>query len=112
MQRISNPYGPLMDSIFDVKLPVYVFRVKHIYQDGDECAALYHYPGYNGKNKKTHVILVSEKYSDTLEKMLGCLFHEYIHIWQHENGYRFGHGEKTQFKPWARYLLDRYWVIV
>ena len=112
MKRIANPYAPLFADIFGLRTEVTIYskrRVKHPTL-GFECEALMFPVGFN-KNK-THIIVLSKAYTGTLSKYLNCVAHEYVHAWQDENGYNTNHGEKSMFKPWARYLKERYGLLI
>ena len=119
MKRIANPYKPLMDSIFHLKKKVTVYRTpnKLFYDnEGDvppfECCALYIPPKW-GKNKH-HVIQLSGPESETLDKYLGNLTHEYVHAWQYEKGVDCTdpHDEKSQYIRWEKYLKKYYGITI
>ncbi len=113
MKKIANPYAVLFAEIFELNTAVTVYskrKIKHP-SEGYECEALMYPVGYN-KGQKKHVIILSKKYTSTLSGYLNCLAHEYVHAWQDENGYNTNHGEKSQFKPWARYLKERFGLLI
>jgi hypothetical protein len=110
MKRIANPYGVLFKQIFKLKRDVRIYRMPEIHYDNIECCALYWPPCIT--KKECHKIIIADKYSELLEDYLGCIAHEYIHAWQDEHGYHYGHGEKSQFLPWARYLKHYYGIVV
>jgi hypothetical protein len=110
MKRIANPYAPLLAEIFNLKREVRIYRMPEIHYDNSECCALYWPPKLT--NNKTHKIIIADKWSDTLGTYLGCIAHEYIHAWQDEKNLNYGHGEKSQFMPWARYLRKYYGITV
>jgi hypothetical protein len=95
-----------------LKKPVRLYTSPEVYHPTDdfECCAIYFPPDCTGK--KSHKIVISLTHSETLETYLGCVAHEYIHAWQEERGYSLAHGEKSQFKAWARYLKKYYHIIV
>jgi hypothetical protein len=119
MNRVANPYKPLMDSIFRLKRKVTVYRTEHnLFYDSEgtvppfECCALYIPPNW-GRNKH-HVIQLSGPQSDNLEKYLGNLTHEYVHAWQHEKGIESDdpHDEKSQYIRWEKYLKKYYGITI
>ena len=117
MKPVANPYAPLFDSIFELKNPVQLYRVDILgmFDCGDigeltECCAVY-WP-MSMTESDNHIIILADEHTNTLDTYMGTLAHEYIHAWQEENGFELYHSEKTQFKPWARYLKRYYGITV
>lgn len=100
----------ILKSEFNLKRQPKIQLRKRLKLDGDYCFGLYY--GDNINNRYNHQILISIEENNTLKTLFNTLAHEYIHCWQLENGFDTLHDNKTMFKIWREYFINKYQIDV
>jgi hypothetical protein len=102
-KRVKNYAAKKLRRIFNIRGKVILKHAQEIYYP-ERCMGLCYSEDHN--DSAIHRIIISEEAHNTMEDYLATLLHEYVHAWQFENGYNTGHGKKSKFHAWAKYLKE------
>lgn len=106
-KRVKNPFARKFRKMFALKGKLQLRYAKEIYLDGDRCYGVcYTSHPETKKDIFHHILIMSLALNQKSEDYLSTLLHEYVHAWQSENGYKQGHGEKSMFKAWQRWIYS------
>ena len=110
-KRVKNHLSRKLRKLFKLKGRVTLKTAEEIVFPEGPCYGLCYSNGIPGQGKGSkHVIVLSAQLCDTLPKYLSTLMHEYVHVWQFENGSPRDH--KKEFKKWRECIGQRYGIYI
>lgn len=104
-------FEAVLKDIFKLKCMPYVSKVRALKFDGEQCWGMY--DGHQPKpGKFVHKIRIARDCGTDIYQLFGTIAHEYVHAWQHENGFEVDHDAKSGFKKWQKYFQKHFATVI